>query len=47
MKTLIAVLAFALTPAAAFAQCSHNTTMSCEAGTTWDAETRTCVATTS
>ena len=46
MKTLIVALVLGIAPAAAFAQCSGSTTMSCAPGTTYDAATGTCVATT-
>ena len=50
MKTAFAAAALALLPAlASAAGCGHETTaqMSCAEGQTWDAETRTCVPTTS
>ncbi|MGR3802293.1 chitin-binding domain-containing protein [Marinibacterium profundimaris] len=45
LKTAIVTLALATLPALASADCSwsHQQAQSCAAGTTWDAETRTCV----
>ena len=47
MKTLFVALVLGLAPAAAFAQdCSGGHVMSCAPGTTYDAATGTCIATT-
>ena len=52
-KTLLAALVLALSPGFAFAMCSglghtktEDITMSCAAGTVYDAESRACVPTT-
>jgi hypothetical protein len=45
-KTILAAVVLALTPAIAFAECNYGKTAqtaSCQAGTTWDAATSTCV----
>lgn len=46
-KMILAALALAFTPAVAMAECSygkHAQTASCQAGTTWDAATSSCVS---
>ena len=47
MKTLLAALAITVAPTLAFAECgwgkAHETAMSCAEGSTWDADSRSCV----